>query len=104
MSKRNLWPGNNRRLSAGRAARNGVGELSARENEVLSLVVRGLTNKQISAALAIVEITVKNHVSKILAKLRAANRTQASAIALQQGIIQFEDLPRRSGSRPDRRK
>ena len=66
-----------------------VSSLSARESEVLSLLARGLTNKQIAAALSIVEITVKNHVSKILSKLRAGNRTQASSIAIQLGLVQI---------------
>src|SRR5512143_907749 len=55
--------------------------LSDREREVLVLLAQGASNREIGAALAISEGTVKNHVSNILAKLQAANRTQAADIA-----------------------
>jgi DNA-binding NarL/FixJ family response regulator len=62
-------------------------ELSERELEVLRLVVDGLTNKQIAVALHIAEATVKLHVSNILTKLDAQDRTHASTLAIQRGII-----------------
>jgi DNA-binding NarL/FixJ family response regulator len=65
-------------------------ELSSREGEVLALVVKGLTNKEIAGTLSIAEITVKNHVSSILAKLHASDRTQASTIAIQRGIVHLD--------------
>ena len=61
--------------------------LSAREMEVLSLIVDGLANKQIAYKLNIAEHTVKNHVKSILAKLGVADRTQAATAAIQRGII-----------------
>jgi two-component system NarL family response regulator len=61
--------------------------LSAREKEVLSLIVGGLANKQIAYKLNIAEHTVKNHVKAILAKLGVADRTQAATAAIQRGII-----------------
>jgi two-component system NarL family response regulator len=61
--------------------------LSAREIEVLSLIVGGLANKQIAYQLNIAEHTVKNHVKNILAKLGVADRTQAATAAIQRGII-----------------
>jgi DNA-binding NarL/FixJ family response regulator len=61
--------------------------LSAREMEVLSLIVGGLANKQIAFKLNIAEHTVKNHVKNILAKLGVADRTQAATAAIQRGII-----------------
>jgi len=61
--------------------------LSAREMEVLSLIVDGLANKQIAYKLNIAEHTVKNHVKNILAKLGVADRTQAVTAAIQRGII-----------------
>ena len=61
--------------------------LSAREMEVLSLIVDGLANKQIAYKLNIAEHTVKNHVKNILAKLGVADRTQAATAAIQRGII-----------------
>jgi two-component system NarL family response regulator len=61
--------------------------LSAREMEVLALIVGGLANKQIAYKLNIAEHTVKNHVKNILAKLGVADRTQAATAAIQRGII-----------------
>jgi two-component system NarL family response regulator len=61
--------------------------LTAREMEVLSLIVGGLPNKQIAYRLNIAEHTVKNHVKNILAKLGVADRTQAATAAIQRGII-----------------
>jgi len=62
-------------------------DLSAREMEVLSLIVNGLANKQIAHRLNIAEHTVKNHVKNILSKLNVADRTQAATAAIQRGII-----------------
>jgi DNA-binding NarL/FixJ family response regulator len=61
--------------------------LSDREREVLVLVAQGASNRDIAEKLVITEGTVKNHVSNILAKLQAANRTQAANIARQQGLV-----------------
>lgn len=61
--------------------------LTAREMEVLSLIVGGFPNKQIAYKLNIAEHTVKNHVKNILAKLGVADRTQAATAAIQRGII-----------------
>jgi two-component system NarL family response regulator len=62
-------------------------DLSAREVQVLGLIVRGLANKQIAYTLNIAEHTVKNHVKNILSKLGAQDRTQAATAAIQRGII-----------------
>ncbi len=60
--------------------------LSEREREVLVLIAQGSTNREIAERLNITEGTVKNHVSNILGKLQAENRTQAANIARQRGI------------------
>ena len=62
-------------------------ELSAREVQVLELIVQGLANKQIAYSLNIAEHTVKNHVKNILSKLGVQDRTQAATAAIQRGII-----------------
>jgi two-component system, NarL family, response regulator len=62
-------------------------ELSAREREVLELIVRGKSNKEIATDLGITESTVKCHVSVILMRLNVADRTQAVVTALQRGLI-----------------
>lgn len=64
--------------------------LTGREVEVLQMVARGRGNKEIAAALDIAEITVKLHVSHILEKLSARDRTEAVTAALQRGIIALE--------------
>ena len=61
--------------------------LSEREREALVLLAQGLSNKEIADKLVITEGTVKNHVSSILGKLQAENRTQAAAIARQRGLL-----------------
>jgi two-component system NarL family response regulator len=62
-------------------------DLSAREVQVLALIVRGQANKQIAFTLSIAEHTVKNHVKNILSKLGVQDRTQAATAAIQRGII-----------------
>lgn len=65
-----------------------VDALSAREMEVLQLLAEGWNNKAIATHLFLTEGTIKNYVSAILSKLHAGNRTQATAIARKQGLIE----------------
>lgn len=65
-------------------------ELTAREIEVLRLVVRGKPNKLIAAALGIVEMTVKVHLSHIFEKLGVQDRTSAATAALHRGLVKLE--------------
>ena len=60
---------------------------TAREREVLALVAEGRTNRQIAKALFISEKTVSVHVSNVLAKLGAASRTEAAAVARREGLL-----------------
>ena len=62
-------------------------ELTAREREVLALLSRGLSNKQIAGELAISEHTAKFHVNAILGKLGAASRTEAVVLAVRLGLV-----------------
>ncbi len=62
--------------------------LSPRETEVLGLVAKGFTNREIGESLHIAENTVKNHLRNILDKLHLSNRAQAAAFAVRHGLIQ----------------
>ncbi|MEO0596255.1 MAG: response regulator transcription factor, partial [Chloroflexota bacterium] len=59
-----------------------VESLTERESEVLNLLAEGMTNREIASELVVTERTIKFHVSAILGKLNAANRTEAVSIAL----------------------
>ena len=61
--------------------------LTERELEVLALLAQGMPNKEIAARLVISERTAKFHVSSIMGKLGAANRTEAVSLAAQKGLI-----------------
>ena len=61
--------------------------LTPREREVLTLLAQGFPNKEIAAHLVISQRTVKVHVSSIMGKLGATNRTEAVALAAQQGLV-----------------
>jgi len=74
------------RSLAGRHASN----LSNRELEVLALISKGLSNKEIAAELKLVEGTVKLHVSSILSKLGVMDRTQAILVAVKRGLVQLD--------------
>jgi two-component system NarL family response regulator len=65
-------------------------ELTVRELEVLKLLARGGTNKDLAVSLSISEGTVKGHINNILSKLGVTDRTMAVTTALQRGIIQLE--------------
>ena len=74
-------------VAAGLAEHTGEDELSTRELEVLRLIAAGNANKEIAAQLSIGEDTVKRHVTNILAKLRANDRTHDVTIGLKRGIL-----------------
>jgi len=61
--------------------------LTPRERDVLDMLARGLSNKQIAARLTLTENTVKFHVASILSKLDAATRTQAVTIGVRRGWV-----------------
>jgi NarL family two-component system response regulator LiaR len=67
-----------------------LSDLTPREIEVLTLIAKGYSNKEIAAALCIATRTVKAHVSNILSKLHAMDRTQAALYAVRQGLVPRE--------------
>jgi len=70
-------------------SRSQIEPLTEREREVLQCMAQGLQNKEIASKLVISERTVKFHVSAILAKLGAGNRTEAVRLAMQHGLVQL---------------
>jgi len=68
-------------------AEGSLDQLSQREIDVLRLLAQGASNRDIADTLVLAEGTVKNHVSNILMKLHAANRTQAANLAREHGLI-----------------
>lgn len=65
-------------------------ELTGRELQVLKLIVKGRSNKEIATELYISEATVKTHINSILSKLGVSDRTQAATTALQRGIVHLD--------------
>ena len=77
-------------IGAKLAGRIVYGQLSEREDAVLRLMVRGMSNREIAGALFIAESTVKFHVTHILGKLNADDRTQAVITALKRGLVSLQ--------------
>ncbi len=68
--------------------------LSQREQEVLALVARGASNKEIATQLVVTEGTVKNHLHNILSKLHVRNRAEIAAYAVRRGLALPDATPR----------
>jgi DNA-binding NarL/FixJ family response regulator len=68
------------------AATDLLGELTPREREVLDLIARGLSNREIAVALAVEESTIRTHVKRVLAKLRLRDRIQVVIYAYENGL------------------
>ena len=76
-----------RRSAAGAQPPGALDELTEREQEVLRLLARGLSNAQIAAGLVLGEATVKTHVARVLMKLDLRNRVQAVIYAYETGLV-----------------
>jgi two-component system, NarL family, response regulator LiaR len=77
-------------FSTPRAAEAPVEQLTEREMDVLRLIARGMSNKEIADILIISEKTTKTHVSNILSKLHLADRTQVAIYALRKRLVPME--------------
>ena len=71
----------------GKGAAASVSQISSREKQILSYVAQGYTNKRIAFELGISEQTIKNHVTSVLRRLHANDRTEAVVTAIKQGLI-----------------
>jgi two-component system NarL family response regulator len=65
--------------------------LTPREHQVLQLVAKGLTNKEIGRAFGISDNTARNHVNSIIEKLEVSDRTEAATMAIRQGLVSLSD-------------
>jgi DNA-binding NarL/FixJ family response regulator len=76
-----------RALGSSAPTRRHPDQLSSREVEILCLVARGMSNREIGTTLIISEHTAANHIRNILRKTRCANRTEAASYAHRHGLV-----------------
>lgn len=75
------------RMAAQRSVPAALTALTDREVEVLALIARGCSNREIAARLSISELTAKTHVSRVITKLGVDSRVQAAALAYESGVV-----------------
>lgn len=82
-----------RLMQSGAGPTNPFDDLTDREQDVLKLLARGMSNKEVARALVLSEATVKSYVSIILSKLQVQDRTQAALLAVRFGLVSLDELP-----------
>ncbi len=97
-----ISPGTTRRLvdhivasrAAGRAPESPavLAVLTGREREVLTMIARGMSNRELASLLVISELTTKTHVSRVLGKLGLPSRVQAAVLAYETGLVSPGDV------------
>lgn len=87
-SKKRYFPAD---IAARLTERMARSNLTPRELQVLQLVAKGLTNKEIGRVFGISDNTARNHVNNIIEKLEVSDRTEAATIAMRQGLISMTD-------------
>ena len=93
MSRYSMQDGVDGNVSQLAASMTTTTHLSDREKEVLSLMIHGISNKEIASVLGIGEQTTKNHITAILRKMKADNRTHAVVLALRQNYAESRTIP-----------
>lgn len=76
-----------------RSERDAIANLTKQERRILGLIGQGLSNREIAETLFLAEKTVRNHVTRLLAKLGVSRRTQAALIAARQGALHDSTRP-----------
>lgn len=80
-----------RGMSSGESPKPSTEELSERETEVLRLLTKGKTDREIAKQLVLTDVTIRTHISRILSKLGLKNRVQAALYGIRSGLVSLDE-------------